>query len=370
MAVVRPDRIGDFVLASPTLARFREAFEGKRLTLFAHPAWVDLARWLNATPVVEGRTNWVDAIEPFDPNWLISAEGFRRMRKTLARYETVVYPAPSRTNAMDLLLSGLPGRTMGAKGDGGNQWRWLARRLEGRYDRLVAIPNGGLEYARNAAFLVRLAPDVAVPGSPPRWEVPGDWVAKTVASVSGRVGFDAAAPYVVISPFTSVPLKDWPLGRFAAAWEAVCREHPGLRGVLLGSGANRRRMGPLERLDGVCNLAGETTLAETVALLAGAGASLSGDTAAAHIASAVGTPAAVVLGGGHHGRFFPYEAPHETGQNMALCHEMPCYRCNWVCRYRPFGWRAAPCVERVSPAHAAQAVASILVGARTARRES
>jgi hypothetical protein len=57
-----------------------------------------------------------------------------------------------------------------------------------------------------------------------------------------------------------------------------------------------------------------------------------------HAACAVGTPNAVLLGGGHFGRFMPYD-----GATVAAALPLDCFGCDWRCRFdRPVCVRDVP----------------------------
>ncbi|MHC1698303.1 MAG: glycosyltransferase [Geobacteraceae bacterium] len=94
------------------------------------------------------------------------------------------------------------------------------------------------------------------------------------------------------------------------------------------------------------NLAGATSLRQTAALLRRCRLAVGADSAAAHIACAVGTPNVVVLGGGHFGRFFPY-----SPLTSVVCLPLECYNCNWKCPYP-----AACCVRGIAPEMLAAAI--------------
>ena len=65
---------------------------------------------------------------------------------------------------------------------------------------------------------------------------------------------------------------------------------------------------------------------------------LSNDTAASHITVAVRTPSVCLLGGGHFGRFQPYQVEEmQAGDSTILpkvvSMPMDCFNCNWICRH-------------------------------------
>ncbi|KWT87083.1 glycosyltransferase [Candidatus Magnetominusculus xianensis] len=98
------------------------------------------------------------------------------------------------------------------------------------------------------------------------------------------------------------------------------------------------------------NLTGKATLRQTAAIIRRCRLVLSSDSAAAHIATAVGTPNVVVLGGGHFGRFFPY-----SRLTTAVCLPLECYRCDWRCRYEE-----KFCITAITPELIAWAVETSL----------
>ncbi|MBF0568941.1 MAG: glycosyltransferase [Nitrospirae bacterium] len=102
---------------------------------------------------------------------------------------------------------------------------------------------------------------------------------------------------------------------------------------------------------GTChNLTGKATLRQTAAIIRRSRHLLSSDSAAAHIATAVGTQNVVVLGGGHFGRFFPY-----SKLTTAVCLPLECYGCGWRCRFEE-----KFCITAIDPALIARAMSSSL----------
>ena len=96
-------------------------------------------------------------------------------------------------------------------------------------------------------------------------------------------------------------------------------------------------------------MSGQTTLWELAGLLRQSRLTISNDTGAVHIASAVGTPTVCILGGGHFGRFVPYpELAGQTNYLKVVFHKMPCYGCNWECVYHIKEGEPAPCISNIS----------------------
>lgn len=76
------------------------------------------------------------------------------------------------------------------------------------------------------------------------------------------------------------------------------------------------------------NLCGKTTIRQAAAIIYKSVAAIGVDTAHAHIATALGIPNLAILGGGHFGRFYPYDRTQ-----TAIINALDCYQCNWVCKF-------------------------------------
>jgi len=141
--------------------------------------------------------------------------------------------------------------------------------------------------------------------------------------------------------------------KYGAGLAAFCREN-GFSVVALGSagdyGINQHNLDAI----GVttANLSGATTLRQGAAILSRCRLAVGAETGLAHMACAVGTPNIIVLGGGHFGRFIPY-----SPLTSVICLPLECYGCNWSCRYE-----RVHCVRDVSPAVIAEALRHSLAG--------
>lgn len=348
VAIVRLDRIGDFVLATPALAWFRQAFPGSHLTLVGNAEWRDLAVWLNTHGVVEGSARLFDEFAALRPQDLTAWREYCRAARLLESFDTVVHFCCSRTNLTDKLIATAPGRKIACVGDHANSVPWQAGCNEVFYDVLFPSPAATLEHERNIEFIANLVSAAADSRHAPRWHVPPDVAAEGLDSFAKREGIRLVPPFIAMSPLTSARLRDWSMANYVELAHRVLARRPDVSVIVLGAQADAARLNAAFGNQPVTCLAGRASLVASVLILSKAAVSVSGETAPAHIASAVGTPAVVVMGGGHYGRFLPYPAPHETGANVALTCQLPCFGCNWFCRYRLLGKRAAPCVAGVS----------------------
>ena len=103
-------------------------------------------------------------------------------------------------------------------------------------------------------------------------------------------------PYVVVSPFTRWPSKNWSLERYAVL---IRRLRTDTTVVVTGAAADRARVDTFiaeHALDGVVNLCGMLALDQFAAVVTGARAMISGDSFAMHLAVACDTPVVALFG--------------------------------------------------------------------------
>lgn len=356
IALVRLDRIGDFVLFSATLPAFRALYPDAQLDLVGNPLWQDLARFVNEANCLCDSGAIFDEFVAIDPGALVRPDRFRQAARRLAGYDLIISPVVSRTNALDKTIGASGAAAIGSAGECSNILPWQKRRNDRLYARLVDAPESTREFEKNFDFLNALAGEKRFAAAPPRWNV---------------APAKPESPYLAFSPFGSTPLKEWPEHRWVELAQALGRAHPDLPIRVLGSprDARRRRfLAQLEACPTVENLAGRADLVETTRLLAQAAVSVGGDTAAAHIASAVGAPSVVMLGGGHYGRFLPYDSPWPGVENVCLTHRMECYGCSWLCKYQRLERAAAPCIARIEAKAALAEVERLIASGRNKER--
>ena len=108
----------------------------------------------------------------------------------------------------------------------------------------------------------------------------------------------------------------------------------------------------------VYNLCGRSGLRETAALLRRCRLYVGSESAGAHMASAMGVPNVVILGGGHFGRFMPW-----SPLTSAVVLPLGCFGCNWACPHA-----RSHCVKDISPCVLTQAVQQTLERSSTRAR--
>ncbi len=150
-----------------------------------------------------------------------------------------------------------------------------------------------------------------------------------------RAGHGVTGRYIVVNPAATRLINRYPPERFAAAISAITNALPGVAVVLSGA-PNERELADTV-LAGVTpganvhNLAGEVTVKELGALLAGAECVLTGDTGPLHIASAVGAPIVCLSGAADPDRTGP-TAPRDL---VVIRRDLDCVPCqDRTCRRR------------------------------------
>ena len=244
-----------------------------------------------------------------DPERLVERDHFRDAARCLADFDVTFSPVVSRSNGADKLIGASAAPAFGTTGENSNILPWDKRTNDRFYARLVAADPKSHETENHAAFLEHLGIDVGPAVGMPRWRVPREAKALVLDGLRQRLGLELGECFIAVSPFSKMRLKEWPEASWHAVLDALAAKLPDMSIFLLGTELDREAHGGFVRAlaarPEVVDLTGKTSLVETTVLLSEATLAVSVDTAAPHIASAVGTPSIVILGGGHYGRFFP-----------------------------------------------------------------
>ncbi len=331
---VRADAIGDGVLASDQLRGLAERFPAAALHVVCQES---VAGLYAACPSIA-------SVLPFDRRALrksaAARRGYQRIVRDL-RVDLALNSAFSRDTLSDALAlaSEAPVR-VAWRGDTARTPASKLRFLEGFYTHLLdgaGAPPG--ELARNGAFLDFLG--AGLPDYGPRcWTGAAD----RAAAAELLQGLD---PSRLLAFFPGAQQAVRSYGRYGEALREAFPDQE-VTVVALGTAADREAC---ERARGQyggpwLDLCARTTLPQTAAVLALCPLAFGAETGSAHLAAAAGTPAVVLLGGGHFGRFLPY-APDQS----AACLPLACFGCDWRCPYE-----RVHCVTDVEPRLLAQAL--------------
>jgi heptosyltransferase-1 len=147
-------------------------------------------------------------------------------------------------------------------------------------------------------------------------------------------GIDGQQPFVVSSPFSKRPAKNWPVDRLAALFTRMQKEwHVPV--VFLGGEAEKPAIEKLCReLPGnVVNTAGKTSLAQSAVIMERSAMFFGPDSGPAFLAAAVKTPAVVLYGPAD---FYRWRPPENPVPRIEVYHGVPCSPCrHQVCPKTP-----------------------------------
>jgi hypothetical protein len=309
--IYKADRLGDWLLAGPTIARLSEAARarGGTAVVWAGRESAALRAWRPPDCPVE-------AVELEPKGCLAKMRRALAVVRLLAVYEARTFvclrysPEPVR----NFVLAHVRATEIHAMS-------WL----------IAVRPQLGVphEIFRHYKILegLGLAPDESE---------------ELLPKMAGRR--EAPAALAVLAPYSSAAIKDWrDEGWCEIAAELFAR---GFR-VELWVGPNQtERASTLARklAGGEARTVGvrSGSLAALADAIAAAAIVLSADTFAAHLATALDVPMVCVLGGGQHGDFAPWR---RSIRQRWVTHPLPCFNCDWRCsRSR------VECLEDISPA--------------------
>jgi len=348
--VVKVDAIGDFVIwldAAKALCGHYHA-QGYSVVLLGNKAWASWAREMGlADEVWEIDVRRFRNYFPYRWHWL------RRIR--MAGFKIAIQPTCSRMILIGDSLVRASGAVerLGSAGDESNNSPLVNAWSNRWYTRLIpATPMQLMELKRNAEFMRGLGIE--------KFQARLPIIPQTSSELTNRL---PKQPYAVLVATASWIGREWPIDNFIKIGRRLVSN--GLQIIVVGASADRERTSvlidalPCETIDWV----GKTTLGELAEVLRGADVVLTNETSAVHIAAAVDVPVVCILGGGHFGRFAPYEI-EVTDENQKLpfivAEPMPCFGCNWHCQYPRQKGGAVKCIQDISVEKVWNAVEMVL----------
>ena len=267
--VIAPQWIGDAVMSEPLLARL--AARGEVLAVAALP-WV--------APVYRAMPQVGDVIElPFAHGRLDWSARRRIARELHGKFDAAYVLPNSFKSALLPFLARIRMR-IGYLGE--SRYGLLNRRLANVPGRPPMV-----------AFYSALSGDAAAGGERPRLRLD----AARIAAATERAGV-APDGYWVFAPGAEYgPAKRWPAAHYASLARAL-HAHSSLAVLLLGSGKEAELCRDIAHQAGAaCEvLAGQTTLADSMALIAAARGVVSNDSGLMHVAAGFGVPQAALFG--------------------------------------------------------------------------
>jgi ADP-heptose:LPS heptosyltransferase len=350
--LVRTDSIGDFVIWLDAARHLTEFYNESKITLVANDLWAELAE----------QTPYFDQVIPlnvssFTSDYVYRLSTIRKIRSK--RYKCVVhFPFTRKWHfaSAEAIVRVAPANVkVGSAGEKPMGWR---KRIANTWytDLLSASDESLSEARRNSEFLQNLGVDHAEARIP---RLPTNRLPDVE---------DLPESFYVLIPGAGAEYRQWPVQRFAriarkiydsTGWTAVVTGSPDE--VHLGNCLSKNATVPVE------NWAGRTSVSEMASMIAESNLVVGNETSAIHIATAVSTPSVCVLGGGHYGRFVPYDVEPDSERPLprVAVHKMPCFHCDWNCIYDVPDDEPVPCITNISVEAVWKEVRSVLQSLET-----
>ncbi|EFO81458.1 glycosyl transferase family protein [Oscillochloris trichoides DG-6] len=330
--VLKPDALGDLLLATPALGRLRQGLPGAKISGMVGP-W---SRMIWATHPA------LDTLHTLEfPGFARTTGPKRRLRPyvMLLHYALVLrrmhYDAALLFRddhwwgAMLIALAGIPIRI----GHAHPRCRpFLTHALP--YDPREHVSRQSLDVV--TALLGQAASD-----TPPTFFEPGAtahaWAAQWCAAHLGD------APFVVIHPGASGPTKAWPPERWAAVGQALVAR--GWQVVLSGGPDETDLVRQVAaQIPAAHSVAGATSIPQLAALLARAHLMIGGDTGPLHLAVSQGCASLHLFGPSDPGRFGPWGDP---ARHRVVAAGLACSPCSQF-QTCPRQTQPAECMQKIA----------------------
>jgi len=316
-ALVRADSIGDAILFSSALEPLGHHFGDTPLTLVCQEHLTGLFDHCPHVSDVVGYNRHY--LKHFQAYQVYLASALRRRGFNLA-----INTAYSRDDVADMLaINTGAAERVALAGDMANTTPHQREAANARYTRLIESPGAWKpEIARTADLLAGLGvtPTAALQ--------PKIWIGAADREFADRFFSDNGLGEDVLALYCGAQYAVRLYAHYGAALAGLMREM-GLSVIALGSDNDlavaERNLADLPGR--VFDLFGKTTLGQAAALMSKCRLAAGAETGLAHMACAVGVPNAVLLGGGHFGRFMPW-----SPLTAVACLPLDCYACDWHCR--------------------------------------
>ena len=307
--IIAPQWIGDAVMTEPLLRRLHA--RGERLTVGALP-WV--------APVYRAMPQVADVIEfPFAHGGLQFKARRALAKRIEGRFHNAYVLPNSLKSALLPLLAGIPNR-IGYLGEA--RVGLLTQRLKNPRNRPPMV-----------AFYSALSGEPGIESDRPELRVDMDEIDAALQAL----GLPRGGYYVFAPGAEFGPAKRWPAAHFAALASSL-----ELPVILLGSGKEAGLCDEIAAPVNIAqpekclNLAGKTSLLQTLCLIAASRSTVSNDSGLMHVAAAFGVPQVAIFGSSS-----PRHTPPLNGQATVI----------WLktdSAYQP-PLDCAPCFARVCP---------------------
>jgi len=308
--------IGDVVWATPTFRTVQEAYPQSSISVLVRKG---LGSLVGADPHI----NKIFEVPVYGGNLLEKTKRQIDFIRSLRRehFDLVLDLRLDDRGAFTAFLTGAPCRVSAV--DHTTMWRnRLFTHLVDLSPTAERVPGA----AEQSLWIVR---EFGIETGDP---IPRLWVSdatsETVRHLLDQEGVAAAGRWVSINPFSRWSHKEWDDEKWIRIIDWLREEH-NLATVLVGSSEEAQRAAYIRsRSRGeVFNLAGGTTLGELAALLGLSSFHVGVDSAAPHIAAAVGTPTITIYGPSDWLDWAPQGAQHMVitpDRDCSPCHQKGC----------------------------------------------
>lgn len=273
--LIRTDRMGDTLMCLPAIHAIRVQFPQAKITLLLQKNLVSL---LEDHPEI-------DKLLPWDPaegdGWVAAFRWGRRLRKE--RFSAALVFNPTRLFHAAAFLARIPVRA-----GYGRKWGFLLT---------SSIPD--TKSKRNlheTAYNLELAELLgAQTKEPPVYRIPvGPRAQQQAEAIFKSAGVPVSSRPFAIHPWTSNPVKSWPLDSFLELAHRIGREQEPV--IIVGGteSAGQISASTQHSASGVIDLTGKIPLSALAAVLSRCRLLVSNDSGPAHVAAAVGTPTLIV----------------------------------------------------------------------------
>ena len=145
--------------------------------------------------------------------------------------------------------------------------------------------------------------------------------------------------YICIITDASTPYRVYPLDK----WEIILNNLP--KDIkIIQIGLNKF---PLKHPN-LIDLIGKTTLEEAMSIVMNASLVIGNETGLTHLGYLSGVPTVCILGGGHFGRFLPWDEFDDVVK--CIYNKMDCFQCGWRCKYVNLKkGEVPPCIKNIKP---------------------
>lgn len=301
LLIIRPDNIGDVLMSSPAIGAIKRRF-GSKITLLTSEAGATASTLLpEVDETLVANFPWAKHDSSVSAAHL---SGLMSHLKSAAFDGCIIFTVYSQNPLPTVMLAwaaGIPRR--------------LAYCRENPYELLTHWVPDDEPYARVRHQVVRdldLAERIGAYTNDDRitLTVPDDANVQAMVKLS-RVGVDVGRPFVIFHAAVSEPKRVFPLERWVALARRFLIDHPTQQVLFTGGSADRVLTDQLCRLCGprTFSVGGLLTIAEFAGVIRQAALVVSVNTAAMHLAAALGRPL-VVLYALTNPQHTPWRCPH------------------------------------------------------------